>query len=657
MNQFENSPCFRDASGAAILFHNGENYAAYEYLGAHGGINDSGRYTYTFRVWAPHAVSVTLNADFTDWTDGLPMTLHEQYGIWEAALETDESLDGKFYKFAITGQDGVSHLKADPYAFYSETLTKTASIVQDTQAFSWTDAEWMKKRAATVCPKQRGFKPKVEHFYSAPLNVYEVHLGSWHKPETGEEERYLNYREIADRLAPYLTGMGYTHVELLPVMEHPYDGSLGYQITGYFAPTARYGKPDDFRYFVNKMHEAGIGVILDWMPSHFPNDAHGLCSFDGQPLYEYSDSNRMENRVWDMRCFDLSRAEVQSFLISSAMFWIRAFHADGLRIGAVASMLWLDYDKQPSEWSPNADGSRLNSDAVHFLKKLNATVSSDCPDVLMIAEDSSDYPLLTRSVQDGGLGFHFKWNTAWEKGMYTYVSTDPIERKHQHDTLTKTPTDSFRSRSILPFSHDGVMNGKKSLLDKCFGEYDDKFACMRALLLYKMTMPGKKLLFMGTEFAQFREWDYTQELEWFMTEYPRHIEMQRFVKALNHFYLDNRELWEIDDTEDGFAWINRDLSELNVLSYRRRDKKGHEIIVALNFAPVVRTDFTIYVPKMGRYEEIFTTDRYEYGGKNRLNEEAVRTQIVFDEEGAKRSAIDITLPALGGVIYRKQQNK
>lgn len=658
MNEFENSVVSCESSVPAHLFHQGKSDAAYEYMGAHGGKNEKGCYTYTFRVWAPNAESVTLNADFTDWTDGLPMSRVTEQGIWEVVLESDESHDGKFYKYAVTGKNGVTHLKADPYAFYSETMTKTASIVQDKRDYSWNDAEWMKKRAATVCPKKRGFKPKVEHFYSAPLNIYEVHLGSWRAAEGNNSgKQYMNYRDIADRLVPYLTDMGFTHVELLPVMEHPYDGSLGYQITGYFAPTSRFGEPDDFRYFVNKMHEAGIGVILDWVPAHFPKDEHGLFEFDGQPLYEYSDKERMENRTWGMRCFDVSRAEVQSFLISSAMFWLREYHADGLRIGAVASMLCLDYDKAPGEWTPNEQGDNLNLDAAAFLGKLNAAVSGAFPDVLMIAEDTSGCPLLTKPIQDGGLGFNFKWNTNWEKDMYRYIATDPIERKYEHTALTRTPEDSFRENSILPLSHDGVMSGKKSLVDKCFGEYDDKFACMRTLLMYSMTMPGKKLLFMGSEFAQFREWNYASELEWFMTEYPRHIEMQRFVKALNRFYLENRELWEIDDTDDGFEWIEKNLSDLNVLAYRRKDKKGHELIVVLNFAPVVRPNFTVCVPKMGRYEEIFTSDRYEYGGKNRLNEEAVRTQIVFGEDGVKNNAVNITLPALGGVIYRKQQNK
>lgn len=640
------------------LFHQGTNDTAYEYMGVHGEITEDG-YRYTFRVWAPNAEFITLNGDFTDWYNGLPMTRITEQGIWEAVIESDESLEGKFYKYAIKGKNGVTHLKSDPYAFRSETLEKSASIIYDIKGYTWNDADWMKKRMATVCPKQRGFKPKVNHFYTAPLNIYEVHLASWRTLDSQSNrdgEHYLNYREIADRLAPYVSDMGYTHVELMPVMEHPFDGSWGYQICGYYAPTSRYGTPDDFRYFVDKMHEYRIGVILDWIPAHFPKDEHGLYEFDGQPLYEYQDKNRMESRVWGTRYFDVGRPEVQSFLVSNAMFWLREYHADGLRVDAVAAMLYLDYDRKPGEWIPNANGDNKSLEAIAFFKKLNTAVSGEFPDALMIAEESADWPMLTKPVSEGGLGFSFKWNMGWANDMFEYIQTDPIFRKNMHNKLTFPLMYAFDDNYILPISHDDVVHGKKSIVDKCFGEYDDKFACMRTLLLNMMTLPGKKLTFMGTEFAQFREWDYENELEWFMIEYPRHVEMQRFVKALNHFYLDNPELWEIDDTWDGFEWIDADLADLNVVSYRRKDKKGHEIIIVLNFAPVVRTDFSVCVPKMGRYEEVFTTDVYEFGGKNRLNEEAVRTHSFTDESGVKKNAIDITLPALGGVIFRKQQN-
>jgi len=651
---------FETDSLPAYLFHQGTNYRAYEYLGAHCTKKD-GIYSYTFRVWAPNAAFITLNADFTDWYNGLPMRRITENGIWEAVVDSETSLDGQFYKYAVTGKNGITHLKSDPYAFAAETLLKTASIVCDDRSFGWTwnDADWMKKRSATVCPKQRGFKPKVNHFYSAPLNVYEIHLGSWRTLDgkgTADGEHYLNYRDIADKLAPYVSDMGYTHVELMPVMEHPFDGSWGYQICNYYAPTARFGTPEDFRYFVEKMHEYGIGVLLDWVPADFPKDRHGLYEFDGQPLYEYQGADRMENRNWGTRCFDVGRPEVQSFLISNALFWIREYHADGLRIDAVASMLYLDYDRKPGEWTPNSEGTNQNLEAAAFFRKLNSAVAEEFPDVLMIAEESAEWPMLTKPVAQGGLGFHFKWNMGFSNDLFEYVKTDPFDRKYVHSKLTFPLTYAFSENYILPVSHDDVVHGKKSLVDKMFGEYDDKFAGMRTFLMYMMTLPGKKLTFMGTEFAQFREWDYENELEWFMIEYPRHIEMQRFVRALNKLYLETPELWEIDDTWDGFEWIDADLADLNVISYRRKDKKGHEIIVVLNFAPVVRENFRVRVPKMGRYEEIMTTDRYEFGGKNRLNEEAVRTRAAVREDGKRENEIEIMLPALGGVILRKQAN-
>lgn len=642
----------------AYLFHQGTNFKAYEYLGAHCEKTGSG-YVYTFRVWAPNAAFITLNADFTDWNNGLPFRRISRNGIWEAVVESAGSLDGQFYKFAVTGQNGVTWLKADPYAFASETMINTASILRDDLTHVWNDADWMKKRSATVCPKQRGFKPKVNHFYSAPLNIYEVHLGSWCTLDgkcTADGEHYLNYRDIADKLAPYVSDMGYTHIELLPVMEHPFDGSWGYQICGYYAPTSRYGTPEDFKYFIEKMHEAGIGVILDWVPAHFPKDRHGLYEFDGQPLYEYQGTDRMEHEGWGTRCFDIGRPEVQSFLISNALFWLREYHADGLRIDAAAAMLYLDFDRKPGEWSPNAEGNNHNPEAVDFFRKLNTAVSAEFPDALMIAEESADWPMLTKPVSEGGLGFSFKWNMGFSNDLFEYVRTDPLARQYIHDKLTFPLAYAFKENYILPVSHDEVVHGKKSLVDKMFGEYDNKFAGMRTFLLYMMTLPGKKLTFMGTEFAQFREWDYENELEWFMIQYPRHTEMQRFVRELNRFYLATPELWEIDDTWDGFEWIEPDMADLNVLSYRRKDKKGHEIIVVLNFAPVVRENFKVRVPKMGRYEEIMTTDKYEFGGKNRLNEEAVRTRAVFGADGKRENEIEITLPALGGVIFRKQTN-
>lgn len=641
------------------LFHQGTNFHAYDYLGVHSEESD-GRIKYHFRVWAPNAVRVGLCASFTDWEYGLEMKRLNTEGIWEITIESEKSLEGEFYKYRVVGKNGVAHMKADPYAVESETLKKTASIIPHRSNHKWKDGEWLKKRSATVCPKRRGFKPKVNHYYSAPLNIYEMHLGSW-KTKDGESnkdgEHYLTYREIADKLAPYLEEMHYTHVELMPIMEHPFDGSWGYQVCGYYSPTSRYGTPDDFKYFVEKMHESGIGVILDWVPAHFPKDEHGLYEFDGQPLYEYQGKDRQENRGWGTRCFDVGRPEVQSFLISNALYWLREFHADGLRVDAVASMLYLDYDREPGEWIPNRDGGNHNLEAIAFFKKLNSQIASEFPDVLMIAEESTSWPMITKPISDGGLGFSFKWNMGWANDIYDYIETDPIARKYKHTKLTFPLMYAFGENYILPISHDEVVHGKKSIVDKCFGNYDEKFAGMRTFLMYMMTLPGKKLMFMGTEYAQFREWDYENQLEWFMTDYPRHIEMQRYVERLNKFYLDNNELWEIDDSWDGFEWIEADLSDLNIISYRRKNKKGQELIVVLNFAPVERDSFTVKVPKLGRYEEVFTTDEYEYGGKNVLNSNGIRSRYVADQAGGKYSVIDIKLPALGGVILRKQNAK
>lgn len=655
----ENKKITQKDSLPIYLFHQGTNFRAYDFLGVHRE-EDDGKIKYYFRVWAPNAKNVSLCSSFTDWEDGLSMQRVNKEGIWELLIESDKPLEGEFYKYRVVGKNGQAHMKADPYAFESETLKKTASIIPRISEHQWKDSAWLKKRSATVCPKQRGFKPKVTHFYSAPLNIYEMHLGSWRTRDgesTVDGEHYLNYREIADKLAPYMKEMHYTHIELMPVMEHPFDGSWGYQICGYYAPTSRYGTPDDFRYFIEKMHENDIGVILDWVPAHFPKDEHGLYEFDGQPLYEYQGTDRQENRGWGTRCFDVGRPEVQSFLISNALYWLREFHADGLRVDAVASMLYLDYDRNPGEWIPNPDGGNHNLEAIAFFKKLNTEIFSEFPDVLMIAEESTSWPMITKPVDKGGLGFNFKWNMGWANDMYDYIETDPIARKYKHNKLTFPLMYAFSENYILPVSHDEVVHGKKSLVDKCFGSYDEKFACMRTFIMYMMTLPGKKLMFMGTEYAQFREWDFENQLEWFMTEYPRHIEMQRFVAEINKFYLENSELWEIDDSWDGFEWIEADLADLNIIAYRRKNKKGRELITVLNFAPVERESFRLKVPKLGRYEEVLTTDKYEFGGKNVLNSDGMRSHPITDKDGNKLSVIDIHLPALGGVILRKQIGK
>ena len=634
---------------AAYLFCEGTNFYAYDLLGAHLTRQGSS-FLYTFRVWAPNAAAVFVCGDFNGWDESLPMEKDADSGIWQAFLSSSSSLAGTRYKYKVISAGGAV-FKADPYARFSETRTHTASILTDGDDFHWTDAAWQEKKRSFFAVKD----PRHPHFYSAPMNIYEVHLGSWRTKEgacTADGAHDRNYRELADELSRYLSDMHYTHVELLPIMEHPYDGSWGYQVCGYFAPTSRFGTPEDFKYFVNKMHEMGIGVILDWVPAHFPKDEHGLYEFDGSLLYEYQGRDRMESRGWGTRYFDVGRPEVQSFLISCALFWMREYHADGLRTDAVASMLYLDYDREPGEWIPNQYGSNQNLEAIAFFKKLNTAVFAEFPDALMIAEESTAWPMITKPVCDGGLGFNFKWNMGFANDMFEYMAVDPIYRQYCHGKLTFPMMYAFSENYILPVSHDEVVHGKKSLVDKMFGDYDEKFAAMRVFLTFMMTHPGKKLLFMGTEFAQFREWDYENELEWFMLKYPRHVEMQRCVRRLNELYLTEPALYEIDDSWDGFAWIEPNDKAHNVLSYRRRSISGAELIVVLNFSPVRWENYTVRVPMRGEYEEIFTTDVYEFGGSGAVNGTIKSRE--HKEKGKMKSELSVTLPSHGGLIFRRR---
>ena len=638
---------------AAYYFHQGTNFFAYDYLGCHKNIIRD-KIEYVFRVWAPNADSVRLVSDFTSWDNGLLMDRISDGGIWEIKVSANESLDGKFYKYKIWNK-GNAFYKADPYAFYSQTNMQTASIVANIDDFVWNDKNWLNYRKK-LFQKNTITKSK-DPYCSFPLNIYEMHLGSW-KTKDGESNidgnHYLNYRQIADDLAPYLKKMGFTHVELLPVMEHPYDGSWGYQVTGYYAPTSRFGTPADFMYFVNKLHECGIGVILDWVPAHFPKDAHGLYEFDGQPLYEYQGEDRKEHKVWGTRFFDVGREEVQSFLISNALFWLRKYHIDGLRIDAVASMLYLDFDRNPGEWIPNEDGSNRNKEAISFFKKLNTAVFAEFGDVLMIAEESSDWQMLTKPVYLDGLGFNYKWNMGWANDIFDYVQTDSIFRKFKHDKLTFPLMYLFNENYVLPVSHDEVVHGKKSLINKMFGDYDQKFSSMRAFLTYMMTLPGKKMMFMGTEFAQFREWDYENQLEWFMLKYPRHSEMQEFVSFLNNFYLQNKALWEIDDSWDGYEWIEANQSDFNVISYKRKSINGEDdLIIVINFSPILRENYYLSLDKDGFYEEALSTDEVCFGGTGILNQVKIEAKKQINHNGGIQNYIEINLPPLSAVIIRK----
>ncbi len=617
---------------AAYLFHQGTNFCAYDYLGAHR-IEEGGGFV--FRVWAPNAEAVFVAGSFNNWDNSMPMTRISEKGVWEYYDKEARAKEGDLYKFKIWSY-GRELYKADPYARYCEKPPETASVLYESR-YKWRDAGWLKYR-----------KKFAKNFFGEPINIYEMHLGSWKKKGEGEED-YLSYMEIAEELSVYVKQMGYTHVELMPVSEHPFGGSWGYQVCGYYAPSARYGAPDDFRAFVDKMHEAGIGVIVDWVPAHFPKDAHGLYEFDGRPLYEYQGADRIEHEGWGTRRFDVGREEVQSFLISNALWWLSDFHIDGLRVDAVASMLYLDYDKKPGEWVPNVYGDNKCLEAMAFFKKLNGAIKDKYPDTLMIAEESTAFSNVT-GFENDGLGFDMKWNMGWMNDTLEYAKLDPIFRKYHHNKMTFSLTYAFSERYVLPISHDEVVHGKLSFLDRMPGSYEEKFAGARVFAAYMMTHPGKKLTFMGSEIGQFREWDYKGEIEWFLLDYEMHAKLQRYYSDLNHFYLKNSPLWKLDSTWDGFEWINADDGDNSVLSYIRRDGEGKELIILLNFTPVVRS-YEIGVSERGIYEEVFNSDDEKYGGSGILNSEPLKT---FGRPNRGRLySLSVELPPLGAVILEK----
>ena len=611
------------------LFHNGTNYKAYKFFGNHKINKDK----FAFRVWAPNATAVSVVGDFNSWDNNANKCKLVAPGIWEAIVKGVNIYD--CYKYAVTSPTGVVHLKADPYAVHQETRPGTGSKVYELHNYSWGDEAWQKKK-------------ENQNILAQPINIYEVHFGSWKRHDDGN---FLTYREMAEQLVPYVKDMGYTHIEMLPIMEYPYDGSWGYQVTGYFAATSRYGLPEDLMYFVDCCHKAGIGVILDWVPAHFPKDAFGLYEFDGTCCYEYSDMKKGEHKEWGTRVFDYAKNEVKSFLISSAEYWIDEFHFDGIRVDAVASMLYLDYCRKDGEWTPNKNGGRENLEAVEFFKQLNSTILSNHPGSMMIAEESTAWPMITMPPDKGGLGFNFKWNMGWMNDMLRYTSMDPLFRKGNHNCITFSFFYAFSENFILPISHDEVVHGKASLLNKMPGEYDMKFDGMRLFLAYMMAHPGKKLLFMGSEFGQFIEWNYKQGLDWLLLDYDKHRQLQGFARELNNFYNEHSELWEIDYSWEGFQWISSEDNCNSVIAFRRINSKGEEIIAVFNWTPNNFSSYKIGVPEKGTYKVLLDTSLAKYGGDKSRKDNAYKTKAQ-PIHGYEQN-IDLKLHGLSALFLQK----
>ncbi len=616
---------------ALYYFHQGTNFYSYKYLGCNLEIKD-GIYNYSFRAWAPNADKVELISDFSGWNNPIELVKISEQGVWEYVYTTQDSIEKHAYKFRVTRAEKSTN-KGDPYARFSRGRDDGASLVFNSK-FIWSDSNWLSYR-------KRVFGEHKKSYMAMPVNIYEVHLESYKRHE---DKTPLSYRELADDLVNYCKAMGYTHIEILPIMEYPYDASWGYQVGAFFAPSSRFGDPDDFRYFVNKMHSSGIGVIMDWVPAHFPKDEWGLFEFDGCPLYEYQGKDRQESRTWGTRFFDLGRQEVQSFLISNALYYLREFHIDGLRVDAVASMLYLDYDRDEGEWVPNSLGENINLEAVAFLKKLNTAIFSEFNDALMIAEESGSLGKITTPVSDGGLGFNMKWNMGFANDFYEYLSTDPIYRRYNHKALNFPIMYAFSENYCLPISHDEVVHGKRSFIDKMYGDYEDKFKCMRSALMLFMTFPGKKLMFMGTEYAQFREWDYSSELEWFMLDYPKHRQMSEYVRSLNHFYLRRKELWEQDFTPMGFEWILADESDRNTVAYRRIGTDGSSVISVINFSGSVQK-LRLPVKKCKKIIKLFETELTQLPNE------------ILTEKVGEDYYVTLYLDRLSGVIIQESNGK
>ena len=624
-----NKAAAKDAGYPIFLFKQGNNQEAQRYFGAHLCQQD-GQDGAVFRVWAPHAKAVSVVGDFNSWVPGShPMTKVEE-GIWELFIPGIKEYD--IYKFCVTSPSDELLFKADPYAFHTETRPSNGSKVYNLDGYAWNDGAWLEQQ-------------EKQDVINSPVSIYEMHMGSW---KMKDENTPYNYSEVADLLIPYIKDMGYTHVELLPITEYPFDGSWGYQVSGYFAPTSRYGTPKDFMAFVDKLHQAGIGVILDWVPAHFPRDGYGLYMFDGAPCYEDPNPRRGEHKEWGTMVFNYGMGEVQSFLISSALFWIDQYHLDGLRVDAVASMLYLDYNRRDGEWEPNVNGGKENLEAIAFLQKCNGVVLGRHPHKMMIAEESTAWPMVTKPAADGGLGFNFKWNMGWMNDMLSYMKTDPLFRAGNHGKVTFSFFYAFSENFILPISHDEVVHGKCSLINKMPGDYETKFANLRTFYGYMMAHPGKKLLFMGQEFGQFIEWDEKKPLDWMLLEYDKHRQLQSYVRDLNAFYKENPAMWQVDYSWEGFQWIVPDDNQQSVVIFLRRDAAGKMILVACNFNPVLRQGYKLGVPVSGTYKELLNSDDARYGGGD------VHNAPVRSVKGAMHGFdqhIKIDLPPLSTIYF------
>ena len=625
------------------LYKQGNNYEAQRFFGSHL-TEQGGEKGVMFRVWAPHATAVSVVGDFNSWKPGShPMKKSDGASIWELFIPGMKEFD--VYKYCVTTRAGDLVFKADPYALHAETRPSNGSKVYDLSGFGWTDSQWMDAQ-------------KARDHINGPMNIYEMHAGSWKmKQDPEDKDKYIpyNYSELADLLIPYITDMGYTHVELLPIMEYPYDGSWGYQVSGYFAPTSRYGTPKDLMAFVDKMHRAGIGVIMDWVPAHFPKDQFGLYMFDGEPCYEDPNPRRGEHKEWGTMVFNFGMNEVQSFLISSALYWLEQYHIDGLRVDAVASMLYLDYNRRDGEWEQNVNGGKENLEAIDFLRKLNTAILTRHPEKYMIAEESTAWPKVTKPASDGGLGFNFKWNMGWMNDMLSYMKTDPLFRSYNHNKVTFSFFYAFSENFVLPISHDEVVHGKCSLINKMPGEYDDKFANLRTFYGYMMAHPGKKLLFMGQEFGQFNEWYEAKPLDWMLLDYDKHKELQLYVKTLNQFYKDQPAFWQVDYSWEGFQWIVPDDYQQSIVAFLRKDAAGKQILVVCNFTPILREGYTMGAPVSGSYKEILNSDDAAFGGSGKYHNKNIRSKKV-PKHGFDQS-ITLTLPPLSTLYFQVPEKK